>query len=379
LGIPVRGNPLRSFRTRRAPSRPRVQPHIPICHGQSCAVVAARRAAVLDVSCLRAGHRRKGTFGRLRSSKNSAGIATVPSAPTSPWTCQHSSRRIDDPGVLRRIRSALFHVSDTARRIGPACRRRQLSPCSCRRCERAVGFRFRCAHSSRSTVAWLSRFHSRCAPLHRPSSAVSSSIVGMVVLLRSRHHAAGAAASPRSWSPSRGVKMQAAGSCHRAAPLGVAAWKAKRCRIPIDRTGVSCDSRAVRGWGEDAGLCPGRASRRLPRAYVVVFDGVCRSATSATDRRAGAATPPVVPTDGHAMSIFQRFPTRVGVLEEMARNKGGLDRIDRRSTPRARMDTLGEHRADFRWLLGVMIAGFARHYWRFADCWAVMAHGFHWL
>jgi hypothetical protein len=95
-------------------------------------------------------------------------------------------------------------------------------------------------------------------------------------------------------------------------------------------------------------------------------------------------TGPVVPTErDHAMSdISNDLPTRVGVLEEIARGiKAALDRIDRRfDNLERRMDTLAaEHRADFRWLLGVMIAGFAATIGGFAGLLAVMAHGFHWL
>ena len=62
------------------------------------------------------------------------------------------------------------------------------------------------------------------------------------------------------------------------------------------------------------------------------------------------------------------FPARVAVLEEIARGtKAGLERIERR------LDNIsGEQRADFRWLLGVMIG------WGVALL-GVMAHGFHWV
>ena len=38
-----------------------------------------------------------------------------------------------------------------------------------------------------------------------------------------------------------------------------------------------------------------------------------------------------------------------------------------------------EHRADFRWLLGVMLAGFTTLLGAFGAMLGVMAHGFHWL
>jgi hypothetical protein len=60
--------------------------------------------------------------------------------------------------------------------------------------------------------------------------------------------------------------------------------------------------------------------------------------------------------------------SRVAVLEQIARTTtASLERIERR------MDALGaEHRADFRWLLGIMLGGFAALL-------GAMAHGFHWL
>jgi hypothetical protein len=38
-----------------------------------------------------------------------------------------------------------------------------------------------------------------------------------------------------------------------------------------------------------------------------------------------------------------------------------------------------EQRADFRWLVGIMLAGFATTIGGFGAVLAVMAHGFHWL
>ncbi len=81
--------------------------------------------------------------------------------------------------------------------------------------------------------------------------------------------------------------------------------------------------------------------------------------------------------------------SRVAVLEQIARaTSAGLDRLDRRfETMERRFDTIdrrfevverrldslaAEHRADFRWLLGVMLGGFG-------GLLGVMAHGFHWL
>ncbi|MGH7212830.1 MAG: hypothetical protein ACREF1_15380 [Acetobacteraceae bacterium] len=58
--------------------------------------------------------------------------------------------------------------------------------------------------------------------------------------------------------------------------------------------------------------------------------------------------------------------SRVAVLEQIARASiATLERLDRR------MDLMGaEQRADFRWLLGIMLAGFG-------SVLGLMAHGFH--
>jgi hypothetical protein len=103
-----------------------------------------------------------------------------------------------------------------------------------------------------------------------------------------------------------------------------------------------------------------------------------------------------------------RYPadmeSRVAVLEQIARTTtAALDRIERgmgtqkselqselrvfREHIERRLDmqaadlrTLSaEHRADFRWLLGVMLAGFATMLGAFGAMLGVMAHGFHWL
>ena len=67
-----------------------------------------------------------------------------------------------------------------------------------------------------------------------------------------------------------------------------------------------------------------------------------------------------------------RYPadmeTRVAVLEQIARsNVASLERVERR------MDAfMAEQRAEFRWLLGIFLAGFGAIL-------GVLAHGFHWL
>jgi hypothetical protein len=92
-----------------------------------------------------------------------------------------------------------------------------------------------------------------------------------------------------------------------------------------------------------------------------------------------------------------RYPddmeSRVAVLEQIARTTtAGMERIERaidlqRAEFRTllerldrRIDQLGtEQRADFRWLLGVMLAGFTMLLGALGAMLGVMAHGFHWL
>ena len=92
-----------------------------------------------------------------------------------------------------------------------------------------------------------------------------------------------------------------------------------------------------------------------------------------------------------------RYPaemgSRVAVLEQIARETtASLARLERgMDTQRAelrafqermerRMDMLGaEHRSDFRWLSGLMLAGFTTLLGAFSAMLGAMAHGFHWL
>jgi hypothetical protein len=74
-----------------------------------------------------------------------------------------------------------------------------------------------------------------------------------------------------------------------------------------------------------------------------------------------------------------RYPVsmeaRVAVLEQIARTtSGALERIERRldSVDRRIDAVVTDQRADFRWLLGIMLGGFGAML-------GVMAHGFHWL
>ena len=74
-----------------------------------------------------------------------------------------------------------------------------------------------------------------------------------------------------------------------------------------------------------------------------------------------------------------RYPSdmesRVAVLEQIARTQtSSLERIERR------LDRIAaDQRADFRWLLGVMLGGFSVVLGGFGAILGVMAHGFHWL
>jgi hypothetical protein len=67
--------------------------------------------------------------------------------------------------------------------------------------------------------------------------------------------------------------------------------------------------------------------------------------------------------------------SRVAVLEQIARTQAAsLDRIGHR------LDQIAaDQRADFRWLLGVMLGGFSVILGGFGAMLSVMAHGFHWL
>ncbi len=81
-----------------------------------------------------------------------------------------------------------------------------------------------------------------------------------------------------------------------------------------------------------------------------------------------------------------RYPadmeSRVAVLEQIARmTTAGLERIERRmDVQSAELRALAaEHRADFRWLLGVILAGSATMLGAFGTTLGAVAHGFHWL
>lgn len=67
--------------------------------------------------------------------------------------------------------------------------------------------------------------------------------------------------------------------------------------------------------------------------------------------------------------------SRVAVLEQIARStSSSLERIERRLDMQA-----AAQRSDFRWLLGVTLAGFATLLGAYGTLLAAMAHGFHWL
>jgi hypothetical protein len=66
---------------------------------------------------------------------------------------------------------------------------------------------------------------------------------------------------------------------------------------------------------------------------------------------------------------------RVAVLEQIARSSiAAVDRIERR------LDAIETNqRANFRWLLGIILGGFGAMLGGFGAMLGVMAHGFHWL
>lgn len=71
--------------------------------------------------------------------------------------------------------------------------------------------------------------------------------------------------------------------------------------------------------------------------------------------------------------------SRVAVLQQIARTTATtLDRIERRQDVLAR-ELRVERRADFRWLLGIMLGGFTMMPGLPGALLGVMAHGFHWL
>lgn len=92
-----------------------------------------------------------------------------------------------------------------------------------------------------------------------------------------------------------------------------------------------------------------------------------------------------------------RYPddmeSRLAVLEHIARTTtAGLERVvqaidaqriefrTQQDRLERRIDALAaEQRADFRWLLGVMLPGFTTLLGAFGALLGAMAHGFHWL
>jgi hypothetical protein len=81
-----------------------------------------------------------------------------------------------------------------------------------------------------------------------------------------------------------------------------------------------------------------------------------------------------------------RYPSdmesRVAVLEQIARmTTAALERLERRfDTMDQRLDSIvREQRADFRWLLGIILGGFTAMLGGFTALLGVMAHGFRWL
>jgi hypothetical protein len=81
--------------------------------------------------------------------------------------------------------------------------------------------------------------------------------------------------------------------------------------------------------------------------------------------------------------------TRVAILEHIARTTAtALERLERRfdtvdhrfELMERRLDAIAsEHHASFRWLLGVMLAGWGSVLGVLGAMFGLMAHGFHWF
>jgi len=74
-----------------------------------------------------------------------------------------------------------------------------------------------------------------------------------------------------------------------------------------------------------------------------------------------------------------RYPadmaTRVALLEQIVQtDRATFARVERQLEAIA-----NQQRADFRWLLGIMLGGFGLMLGSFGAMLGVMAHGFHWL
>lgn len=72
---------------------------------------------------------------------------------------------------------------------------------------------------------------------------------------------------------------------------------------------------------------------------------------------------------------------RVTLLEQIVRtNAATYARFERQLAQRDEICALAaEQKADFRWLLGIMLGGFSLMLGGFGAMLGVMAHGFHWL
>jgi hypothetical protein len=96
---------------------------------------------------------------------------------------------------------------------------------------------------------------------------------------------------------------------------------------------------------------------------------------------------PVEPAGGGRYS--SDMETRVAILEHIARTTiAALERLERRfdtvdhrfELMERRLDRIEtEHHASFRWLLGVMLAGWGSVLGVLGAMFGLMAHGFHWF
>ena len=89
---------------------------------------------------------------------------------------------------------------------------------------------------------------------------------------------------------------------------------------------------------------------------------------------------PVEPTSPR--SYPSDMESRVAVLEQIARTTSAtLERMERRvDTIQVELRAIvTEQRTEFRWLLGIMLAGFGTMIGLFGGLLGVIAHAFHWL
>ena len=114
--------------------------------------------------------------------------------------------------------------------------------------------------------------------------------------------------------------------------------------------------------------CPIRQLREAPLAPIL---GIWEARVTVLEHiaRANAVT---------FERIERRFEAIDRRFEAVDRRFDGVDR--RFEAVERRLDTIiQEHRADFRWLVGIMLAMFGTMIAGFGGILGAMAHGFHWI